>query len=171
VCLTSASLMVEDVFFFCSFFHFCKFVALFLLFCFVVVSPVCCRRRRFYCCQVPCLRVSVFLFGFGGSVVPFRVWSFWTAHLLAATGSSRLILLLCNFRIARRRKDHGGLWLSYRWLWCAPIYSDSVCGLFGWQTLFGVGGVFWLGQWWCVWVASRRCCLVRLFEPRVLFCV
>jgi len=42
----------------------------------------------------------------------------------------RLILLLRNSRIVRRRKDRGGLWLSSRGLGCAPVYSGG--GDAGW---------------------------------------
>ena len=40
------------------------------------MSPICCRRCRFYCWQVPCSWVSVFLFVFGGFVVPFKSGGF-----------------------------------------------------------------------------------------------
>ncbi|RHN60356.1 hypothetical protein MtrunA17_Chr4g0024931 [Medicago truncatula] len=54
-----------------------------------------------------------------------------TALLPAVADPSRLIIILCNYWIVRRRKDRDGLWLSSRGLGCVPVYSGSGARLGG----------------------------------------
>jgi len=54
---------------------------------------------------------------------------------------------------------------------CVFVYFCEITDCqFGFGGL-GVGGLFWLGRWWCLWVAGlpSACCL--LFGLRKLVCV
>ena len=83
--------------------------------------------ERARCADASCWRSSHWL----------HLTAFLTAQLLAATYSSRLILLPRNSRIVRRCKDRGGLWLLSRGLGRALVYSGG--GDAGW-----FGGLFWV---------------------------
>ena len=97
--------------------------------------------KRDRCADVSCWRSSHFV----------ATLAFLTAHLPTSAGPSRLILLR-NFRIIRRRKDRGGLWLSSRGLGCASVYSGS-------------GDADWFGGlvWFVCVRAGSFCTTVPLF--------